>query len=837
MKKKRLSKRILSFLLATVMTVGGASLTTAAASPSDPSYVESCYSSSSVSFASGKYLSVIKKVANAYLNYESEVDISSYRLPPSLAMPIQMAVVKSTPELSYVDNSVQYTMRTEQGETYLINLKPTYTASKSEAKKMITEYRAAADFYLDQLKDSLSVCNDDFSKALLLHDELILENRYQISGASPYTLMVKHFGKCEDYTRTYAYLLGQLGIRTEIISSSSMNHEWLRAKLDGKYYNIDVTWDDPTPDRPGSAAHQYFLLSDNANVNHYDFNYINATDTKYDYAAFHDYNSKLCKVNATEKAFYAADSSGKKIVKYNYANNSITTLIDLKDYIWSAGGNSYWPGIHTGLDMYNGLLYYNTPDAVYAYNPTTKISSKIAGNSSVNSYYGVRIRGGKLYGVTAANPNVSGTEVFLKDLTTQIVAVTGVKLNQSAITLEKGSTQTLTATVSPTNAANKTITWSTSNSKVATVSGGKVTAVAAGTATITAKSSNGKTASCTVTVKNPSTTVSSVTLSNTSLTLGKGETFTLKATVLPSSALNKTVTWTTSNSAVASVSGGKITAKGNGTAIITAKSNNGKTAKCTVTVKNAPTKVNLSKATLTLGVGETFSLSSTVNDGAASTSRTYRSSDSNIIKMTRTNWIGTFVAQKPGTASVTVRTYNGKETTCKITVRPAPTKISLTNTTLTLGVGESFTLGSNLNSGAACATRTYRTGDSSIVKMTRTDWVGTFVAQKVGTTYVTVRTYNGKEASCKVTVKAAPTWVSVNKTTMTLKVGQTASLSAYIASNAGCASRTYRSSNSSIIQMTKTNWTGEFKALKPGVAWVTVRTYNGMEASCKITVV
>ena len=71
-----------------------------------------------------------------------------------------------------------------------------------------------------------------------------------------------------------------------------------------------------------------------------------------------------------------------------------------------------------------------------------------------------------------------------------------------------------------------------------------------------------------------------------------------------------------------------------------------------------------------------------------------------------------------------------------------------------------------------------------------------------------------------------------------MKVGQTGSLSAVISpSDAGCATRTFRTSNSGIVKMTKTNWTGQFKAMKKGVAWVTVRTYNGKEKSCKITVV
>ena len=151
-------------------------------------------------------------------------------------------------------------------------------------------------------------------------------------------------------------------------------------------------------------------------------------------------------------------------------------------------------------------------------------------------------------------------------------------------------------------------------------------------------------------------------------------------------------------------------------------------------------------------------------------------------------------------------------------------------------MGESFTVGSGVNDGAASANRTYRSSNSSIIKMNTTKWTGKFTAVKTGVAYVTVRTFNGKESTCKVTVKAAPSKVSLNRGLMELAVGQSGTLSAIIPSNAGCASRTFRSSNSRVVKMTKTNWTGEFYAKGRGVAYVAVRTYNGKESACKITV-
>ena len=186
---------------------------------------------------------------------------------------------------------------------------------------------------------------------------------------------------------------------------------------------------------------------------------------------------------------------------------------------------------------------------------------------------------------------------------TPTVAVTGVTLNKTATTLTVGETETLTATVSPSNATNKSVTWSTSNASVATVSNGKITAKAAGTATITVKTADGnKTATCAVTVKAATVAVTGVSLNKTATTLTVGETETLTATVSPSNATNKSVTWSTSNASVATVSNGKITAKAAGTATITVKTADGnKTATCKVTVNKAAEKPDDTKAAMIIG--------------------------------------------------------------------------------------------------------------------------------------------------------------------------------------------------------------------------------------------
>ena len=167
------------------------------------------------------------------------------------------------------------------------------------------------------------------------------------------------------------------------------------------------------------------------------------------------------------------------------------------------------------------------------------------------------------------------------------VAVAEIKLNKSELNLVKGSSETLTATVLPENAKDKTVTWTTSDEKVATVDNtGKVTAVAAGTATITAKAGE-VSATCTVNVTDSAVPVSSVTLDKETLELmAGGKSAQLTATIAPDNATDKSLVWESSDEKVATVDQtGLVTPVAEGTATITVKTKDGKQSDtCAVTV-------------------------------------------------------------------------------------------------------------------------------------------------------------------------------------------------------------------------------------------------------------
>lgn len=272
--------------------------------------------------------------------------------------------------------------------------------------------------------------------------------------------------------------------------------------------------------------------------------------------------------------------------------------------------------------------------------------------------------------ITAKSGNKQAVcTVTVKPETDVTVPVTSVTLNQSVYTLAIGASYTLIPTVLPANATDRQVKWSSSNEKTVTVSDrGVIQAIAEGTSTIKAEA-GGKSATCAVTVEKTIVAVTEVTLDRTSLTLKVNETFTLGATVAPENATDKAVKWTTSNSGVVRVSNGTVTAVGKGTAKITATAG-GKSASCTVTVKNAEPEfipvdsVTLNRESLELKVDETFTLTALIAPSDATETEIIWNSDNASVATVAD---GIVTAVGVGTANITA-TAGGVTAVCEIGV-------------------------------------------------------------------------------------------------------------------------------------------------------------------------
>ena len=427
------------------------------------------------------------------------------------------------------------------------------------------------------------------------------------------------------------------------------------------------------------------------------------------------------------------------------------------------------------------------------------------------------------------------------------ISVKGVQLDRTVVKLVEGGTASLYATVIPSTATNKSVTWTSSDPSIASiVSAGDmciVTAHSAGSATITVTTDNlGKAATCEVTVEPKTIAVTSVILNRISLTLTEGDAETLTATVYPTNATNKTVTWSSSNTSVAAVSAsGVITAKSVGNATITVITSDGaKKSTCSVTVTAkviSVTSVSLDKTSLTLTEGDTETLTATVYPtNATNKSVTWSSSNTPVATVSAS---GVITAKAAGSTTINVTTADGSKTaTCYLTVQKKPvpvTGVSLNNTSLSMAVGDTKTLVATVSpSNATDKTVTWSSNNTSVLTVSSS---GTITAKAVGTATITVTTSNlSIKANCSVSVvPVSVTGISLNKYSLSMYENDTETLIATITpSNATDKTITWYSDNTVVASV---NSYGQVQAKAAGTAIISATTADGKKtASCSVTV-
>ncbi|MBO4548664.1 MAG: Ig-like domain-containing protein, partial [Abditibacteriota bacterium] len=304
-----------------------------------------------------------------------------------------------------------------------------------------------------------------------------------------------------------------------------------------------------------------------------------------------------------------------------------------------------------------------------AYDTTVFWSSDNSAVAEVSRSGEVTAKKGGVANITATTSDGGFTATCKVTVLRKPVPVTGVTLNTDFIKLEKGASAFLTATVLPSNASNKAVTWSTDDASIARVSSsGAVTAVGPGTTKVRVKTRDGSfSAKCKVRVV---ISVTGVTLDKTTVKLKPGETYTLKANVLPADATNREVTWMSYDTSVATVDqNGTVTAVGIGETRIRVKTRDGGyKAKCKVKVAVPVTGITLDRTSVTVNTGETVTLKATVSPSDATDKTvTWVSYDPSRATVDGT---GKVKGVKPGKVDIRAKTRDGEFTAkCKVTVK------------------------------------------------------------------------------------------------------------------------------------------------------------------------
>lgn len=453
-------------------------------------------------------------------------------------------------------------------------------------------------------------------------------------------------------------------------------------------------------------------------------------------------------------------------------------IIEIPYTVQNADINVIQPVNSISLNKETTELWVNeTEKLTVTYDPQDATTQSVTWSSSDNSVATVA-PDGTITAVGKGTATITAKTSNAKEDKCEVIVkqpVTGISLNKNTLELEKGETETLTATVLPGNAdGDKTVTWSSSAESVATVENGVVTAVGKGSATITAKTANGIEAKCSVTVGVPLKGISFKD-NVTEKTINRSEQFTLEVVFNPTDTdVDKTIKWSSTDTSVATVVDGVVTAVGDGETVITATASNGMTATCKVKVIIPLNSISIKESTSIL-CGGTEKLEVTYNPVDTTDDKTISwTSDNEEVATVSTD--GTVTAKGVGTANITATTSKGLEATCKVTVLPVELEsiiIKEQNITINKGQSQDLTIVYVPENATEDKEITWSSENDEIVSVNED---GKITAHKVGKVTITATAENGKQATTIVDVKSPLESISLNETEKQLNKGETLQL-------------------------------------------------------------
>jgi uncharacterized protein YjdB len=540
-----------------------------------------------------------------------------------------------------------------------------------------------------------------------------------------------------------------------------------------------------------SSVGTYPIIATGAEAQNYSFNYERGTLTVTKANQEIEWNQSFDTVNVGDIIELTAISTSDLPVKYTVTDESIAE-------IYSQGGKKYIEFLKPG-----SVSIRATQEGNENYNEADRISKSV----------------------------------------TVVSLVKEVILNQTNVNINEGDTYQLTTIISPSDAPNKTLEWSSSNTEVATVdANGLVTAHKVGTATITVATTDGSdlTATCALTVT-PQVVIG-LTISSETASIVVDKTLQLTATIAPENATTKALTWSSSDESVATVDEtGLVTAHKVGTATITVATTDGSnlTANCALTVTpQVVTTLTISSESASIVVDKTLQLTATiVPENATTKALTWSSSDESVATVDET---GLVTAHKVGTATITVATTDGSNLTaiCALTVTPqVVTALTISSETASIVVDKTLQLTATIApENATTKAVTWSSSDESVATV---DETGLVTAHKVGNATITVATTDGSNltATCALTVTPqVVTALIISSESASIVVDKTLQLTATIApENATTKALTWSSSDESVATVDET---GLVTAHKVGNATITVATTDGshLTATCALTV-
>lgn len=333
-------------------------------------------------------------IANQLAQFNLTVDISGFGVSTDDVKTITSNVINDNPNLFYIGASYRYSYNPATNTIHTM-----YFNMVDDLETVIAR-KAAFDEEVNNILSYISPGMSDFEKLLTVHDYFALNYEYDNSVSSSSEtpeafradgVLVDKTGVCQSYSLAFKYLMNLLDIDCSYATSDAMNHIWNVVNLDGQWYHVDATWDDPLPDRFAFAAHTYFLLSDTAIYNpdggHCDWSCkYSCTSTLYDNACWRTSQSAVA---IGEDALYYTD--GFDICKYDTVKKTSSSVYTIPDkwYVWEDKTHNYSASFGR-IVLYDGRIYFNTP---------TEIKSIAADGKDLQTFYTYLGEEGYIYGL------------------------------------------------------------------------------------------------------------------------------------------------------------------------------------------------------------------------------------------------------------------------------------------------------------------------------------------------------------------------------------------------------------------------------------------------------
>lgn len=415
--------------------------------------------------------------------------------------------------------------------------------------------------------------------------------------------------------------------------------------------------------------------------------------------------------------------------------------------------------------------------------------------------------------------------------------VSGVSLDDHDIEMYAGETRRLSYTLSPSNASNQNVEWTSFDTSVVTVDDtGMLVAKGAGTTQVMVMTEEGAYYDlCTVTVKQQATGVK---MSYTAVSLNVGEYFDMEVTLTPANSTEASLTWESLHTNIATVSStGRITGRAVGTATVMVKTQSGVTSYCTVTVVDPVLSLELDSKEIVIDVDETFVIDPIFKPAKPSNMEViWSSSDEDVAEIDE---FGEVTGIAGGTAVITCESVDGGyRAFCLVKVIEPVVEITMSPETYRLGFGKTYTLTATIsNHGTATDIGIeWRSSDESICSVDEKGRI-TGVDYGFATIYAEAADDSGAFATCEVRVVREVTAIKFNHTTLTLIQGESAALQTTIQpSNASYQTVTFSSSDESVAVVDEE---GMITALSPGSVMIRAdaRDNSGKYAICYLTVI